>query len=63
MDSTAWVAKDGSALTEGYIALQAESHPIDFKKIELLNLVGCMDPKASNYKNYYIKADNSQCKY
>jgi hypothetical protein len=62
-DSTGWVAKDGSALKEGYIALQAESHPVDFRRIELLNLVGCMDPKASNYKSYYIKADNSQCKY
>jgi hypothetical protein len=63
MDSAAWIAKDGTPLKEGYIALQAESHPIDFKKIELLNLVGCMDPKATNYKSYYIKADNTQCKY
>lgn len=63
MDSAAWIAKDGTPLKEGYIALQAESHPIDFRKIELLNLVGCMDPKATNYKSYYIKADNSQCKY
>jgi hypothetical protein len=58
-----WVDKDNTPLKEGYIALQAESHSIDFRKIELLNLVGCMDPKAKNYKDYYIKADNSQCKY
>lgn len=62
-DSAYWISKDGTALKEGYIALQAESHPIDFKNIELLNLAGCMDTKAVNYKNYYIKADNSQCKY
>ena len=62
-DSASWIAKDGTPLKEGYIALQAESHPIDFRKIELLNLVGCMDPKATNYKNYYIKPDNTQCKY
>ena len=57
------VKKDGTILSEGYIALQAESHPIEFRKVELLNLVGCMDSKASNYKSYYVKADNSTCKY
>src|SRR5262245_55329695 len=57
------VKKDGTILIEGYIALQAESHPIEFRKVELLNLVGCMDSKASNYKSYYVKADNSTCKY
>jgi hypothetical protein len=62
-DSAYWLAKDKTPLKEGYIALQAESHPIDFRKIELLNLAGCMDPKAKNYKDYYIKADNSQCSY
>jgi hypothetical protein len=62
-DSVPWIKRDRTALGEGYIALQAESHPIDFRKIELLNLVGCMDPKAKNYKDYYMKADNSQCKY
>jgi len=62
-DSAYWLAKDKTPLKEGYIALQAESHPIDFRKIELLNLVGCMDLKAKNYKNYYLKADNSQCVY
>jgi hypothetical protein len=53
----------GELLSEGYIALQAESHPTEFRKVELLNLVGCMDPKAKNYKAYYVKADNTQCKY
>ena len=62
-DSLYWIKKDGQPLTEGYIALQAESQPIDFRKIELLNLVGCMDPAAKNFKDYYIKADNSKCKY
>ena len=62
-DKQIWIAKEGKTLTEGYIALQAESHPIDFKNIELLNLEGCMDRKAKNYKSYYIKADNSTCTY
>jgi hypothetical protein len=62
-DSAFWIQKAGTPLAQGYIALQAESHPIDFRKIELLNLEGCMDPKAGNYKSYYIKSDPSKCKY
>ncbi|MEM1318928.1 MAG: DUF1080 domain-containing protein [Bacteroidota bacterium] len=55
--------KDGQALGEGYIAIQAESHPIDFKSIELLNLCGCMDKKARNYRSYYLKGDKASCLY
>ena len=29
---------DGTPLKEGYIALQSESHPVEFRKVELLNL-------------------------
>ncbi len=58
-----WIAKQGEILTKGYIALQAESHPIDFKNIKILNLCGCMDTNATNYKSYYIEADNTQCIY
>lgn len=57
------VKEDGKLLTEGYIALQSESHPTEFRKVELLNLAGCMDPKAKNYKSYYVKAENSTCQY
>ena len=57
------VKKDGTLLSEGYISLQSESHPIEFRKVELLNLAGCMDKKASNYKSYYVKSDNSKCIY
>lgn len=57
------VKKDGQPLTEGYIALQSESHPIDFRKVEILNLAGCTDPKASNYRTYYVKSDPSACRY
>lgn len=57
------VKKDGMLLTEGYISLQSESHPIEFRKVELLNLVGCMDKKAKTYKSYYVKADNSKCRF
>jgi len=62
-DSLIWINKANTPLKEGHIALQAESQPVDFRRIELLDLVGCTDPKAKNYKNYYIRSDNSKCKY
>ena len=54
--------KDGAPLTEGYIALQSESHPIDFRKVEILDLVGCTDPKAANYRSYYVRSDPARCR-
>ena len=58
-----WISKEGEVLESGYIALQAESHPVDFRNISLLNLCGCMDRNAKNYKSYFIKEDNSKCVY
>jgi len=43
------VKKDGQALTAGYIYLQSESHPIDFRKVELYDL--------ANYKTQPKKLD------
>jgi hypothetical protein len=57
------VKKDGTPLKEGYLALQSESHPIEFRRVELLNLSGCTDRKASNFKSYYVNSDNSACRY
>lgn len=56
------VKVDGKALTEGYITIQGESAPTQFRKIEVLDLSGCMDPKASTYKSYYVHADAAACK-
>jgi hypothetical protein len=56
------VKQDGKHLTEGYISLQSESHPIEFRRVELLNLKGCMDPKAANYKRYYVESDPASCR-
>jgi hypothetical protein len=54
---------DGQLIEGGYISLQSESHPIDFRKVELLNLAGCMDKAASNYKRYYVKHVPEDCKF
>jgi hypothetical protein len=57
------VKKDGEILTSGTISLQAESHPVEFRKVELLNLAGCMDKKAKNYKAYFEKDEPASCRY
>ena len=57
------VKVDGTMLTGGYIALQAETAPIDFRKVELLNLEGCTDPKATNHKTYLVKSNPAMCRY
>jgi hypothetical protein len=53
----------GQLLKGGTISLQSESHPVEFKNIEILDLEGCMDPKALNYKSYYIKSKPEDCRY
>jgi hypothetical protein len=58
-----WKPKAEMLLKDGYIALQAESHPIDFRNVEILNLKGCTDLKAKNYKSYYVVSDNCACQY
>ena len=55
--------KDGKLLDEGFIALQAEGQEIDFRNIRLLNLKGCLDPEALNYKRYYVASDPATCRY
>jgi hypothetical protein len=55
--------RDGELLTGGYIALQSESGPLDVRKIELLDLTGCIDPKASNYRKYFVRSNPGSCKY
>jgi hypothetical protein len=57
------VKKDGQLLDGGSISLQAESHPIEFRKVELLPLVGCTDRKAKNWKSYYEVPDPAACRY
>ena len=57
------IMQEGSPLRSGYITIQGESHRTDFRKIELLNLCGCRDKNAKNYKSYFVKTNNSTCIY
>lgn len=54
---------DGTPIRAGYIALQAETAPIDFRKVELLSLSGCTDPTAKNHRPFYVKAEPTLCRY
>ncbi|SHJ70203.1 protein of unknown function [Arenibacter nanhaiticus] len=54
---------DGTLLKEGFIALQSEGQPIDFRMVKIKNLKGCMDPKAINFHKDYIKSDPEACIY
>jgi hypothetical protein len=56
------VKVDGTPMTGGYISLQAETAPIDFRKVELLNLEGCTNPAAATYKSYLVKSNPAMCR-
>jgi hypothetical protein len=51
----------GQLLDSGYVALQSEGQPVDFRNVKLLNLEGCKDPSATNYHSYYLKSNPSMC--
>jgi hypothetical protein len=37
--------KDGQLLSSGYISLQSESHPIEFRKVEIIDLEKTIWPR------------------
>ena len=53
--------QDGAPLVEGFIALQSEGHALDFRNVLLLNLKGCTNPNARNFRRYYVASDPSAC--
>ena len=55
------IKKDGTVLESGYIGLQAESQPVEFRHVRLLNLSGCMDPASPAYRSYVVHRDQSRC--
>jgi hypothetical protein len=55
------IKKDGTLLTEGYIGLQAESQPVEFRNIRLLNLSGCTDKASRAHRPYFVHGDAARC--
>ncbi|MDQ3000379.1 MAG: DUF1080 domain-containing protein [Fibrobacterota bacterium] len=52
---------NGTPLKEGYISVQAEGTSTEFKTLEVLDLVGCMDKNKPGYRSYFVKDDASAC--
>jgi hypothetical protein len=46
---------------DGYLSIQAEGTSTQFRKIEVLDLVGCMDKSKSAYRSYFVKNDPAAC--
>jgi hypothetical protein len=55
------IFQEGRPLREGYIALQAETTPTEFRKVELLRLSGCMDRTSRNYRSYFVRPEPAAC--
>jgi hypothetical protein len=52
---------EGVPLGAGYISLQSESHPVQFRRVELLNLKGCMQSSSPGFRGWYVEPDPSTC--
>jgi hypothetical protein len=55
------IRRDGQPLKDGYLAVQAEGSSTQFKTLEYLDLVGCMDRASPNYRTYFVKNDPAAC--
>ncbi len=61
LNGSGYPMANGTALKGGYILFQSESHGTRFRKIEVLDLEGCMTPGDVNYKTYLVKHDSTAC--
>ncbi len=52
---------NNTPIKDFYISLQSESAPTRFRKVDLLNLEGCMTTTDANYKSYLVKHDATAC--
>jgi hypothetical protein len=55
------IKQDGKLLDRGYIGLQAESQPVEFRNVRLLNLSGCMSASSPAYRAYFVHRDDTRC--
>lgn len=52
---------EGQLLSGGFIGLQSESHPVQFRSVELLKLRGCMNPASPRYRSFFVVSDPVAC--
>lgn len=55
------IRANNAALKDGYLAIQAEGTPTQFKTLAYADLTGCMDKSKPGYRSYFVKNDPSQC--
>ena len=53
--------QEGALLDGGYISLQSESHPVQFRNVTVLNLSGCTDSDDPAYRPWYVDHNQSSC--
>jgi hypothetical protein len=51
----------GLNASEGQVCLQVEGQTTWFRRAEVVNLAGCMDPLSPTYREYFVKNDPSKC--
>jgi hypothetical protein len=51
----------GTPLKDGYLTIQAEGTPTLFRKLDILDLEGCMDKSSPAYRTYFVKSKPSAC--
>lgn len=51
----------GAPLKDGYLSIQAEGTPTLFRKLDILDLEGCMDKNSPAYRTYFVKSKPSAC--
>ena len=56
----AW-KQDGARLQGGYLSLQSESHPVQFRTVEILPLKGCMQEGNPSFRPWFKVNDPGQC--
>jgi hypothetical protein len=52
---------EGTWISGGTISLQSESHPVQFRRVALLPLSGCMDPDSPAYRAHFLHHDPDAC--
>lgn len=61
MEYTRLRVDGGAALKDGYLSVQAEGTSTQFRKLEVLELTGCMDQTKPAYRTYFVKNDPAAC--
>jgi hypothetical protein len=55
------IRANNAPLKDGYMTIQAEGTPTQFKTLAYVDLTGCMDRSKPGYKSYFVKSDPTLC--